>query len=167
MLLRKLIPLIVMALASCGSPEIKCPKSFIVLSGAKDVECISAFDTLQMRYMLSAAYPAAEAIDEVKSNLRGTGWKIADKDMLNPGVLTPEGWSRYRDASEGPIEIIKHWIGDWTKESGDILRYAFMYRNSVNEPENVNQLEIRIIQIPRDVAARAGEISSGTLPKEN
>lgn len=164
MKLLKFIPLIVMALASCGTSDVKCPNSFVVLSGAKDVNCILAFETLQMRYVLSADYPATEAVEEVKSILRDAEWKILDKDMLNPGVLTPEGWSKYRDASEGPIEIIKHWIGDWTNETGDILRYAFIYRNHVNDPENLNLLEVRIIQIPIDLAVRAGEISSGKLP---
>ncbi len=111
-----------------------------------------------MRYEVSAAYPATAAVDEIKSILTDAGWKVSVKEMLNPGVLTPEGWSKYRDEPEGRVEIIKHWIGDWTNESGNILRYAFMYRNLANEPENFNRLEVRIIEIPRDVAVRAGEI---------
>ena len=135
-------------------------KSLIIVSGSMNVRYSKLNGMDQVRYKVLANYPALEIIEQIDSKLRNTGWKILEKDFMNPDIPTSHirGWKSYIDGTKNPEREVHVWSSDWKNQKGDVLSYSFKYSYPMKKKEDylilnkLFNLEVLSIFVRSDIA---------------
>ena len=103
-------PAIILVILLAAMPalggEAPCPLALAVLPGAEKVSCGPFEGTVQIGYNLTVAYPAEDAIRNLRRQLQEGGWLLLAEDFLMPGRSSAavEGWSVFLDSTQGPAQ---------------------------------------------------------------
>jgi hypothetical protein len=108
----------------------------------------------QVTYRVRAKFPASTVIRRISQKLRERGWNALAYDFLGPGSTPSQMrvWQERLTATTKPWVCLRQWIGDWKDSSGDIVRYAFRYRQRCGSHDS-SDLEIEALYYP-EAAAR-------------
>jgi hypothetical protein len=139
--------------AGCSKDTPRNP-ALILLSGAKDIRQAQSKGTEQLGYTLKEAYPADAALKDIKARLEKAGWKPMKEAFLNPGSPSSHsrGWTDYVDATRQPNQNVKQWAAQWENDKGDVVEYFLVYRSPINEPQQLDSLQVMEVYLPAKVA---------------
>jgi hypothetical protein len=104
--------------------------AIVVYPNATDVHFSKYGLADQVTYRVRAKFPATPVIDWISQKLREAGWKPLTNDFLNPDLPSSlmRSWQDGLLAPKKPWVCVHQWIGDWEDRSGDIVNYAFRYK---------------------------------------
>jgi hypothetical protein len=155
--------LIFSSLAGCKDTHPKIynkSSAFIILDNAKDIFYdLRDGGSIQLSYKIKENYPATSVINHTSSQMKTNGWKLLEKDYLNPDLPSSHerGWSNFEDAVRSPTKIVHQWIGDWQDKYGNIVRYIFIYQYPKDEEENLSILQIHELFMPESLVSLANK----------
>jgi hypothetical protein len=106
------------------------PEALVVYVQATDVHFIKRGPSDQVTYHVRTKFPAAGVIDWISQRLREAGWRPLSNDSLDPSSSSSQmrSWHERLAGLNEPDICLRQWIGDWKDSSGNIVRYAFRYK---------------------------------------
>jgi len=139
------------------------PKSLIIPPEATAVEYLKFRGMDQLSYRWHISFPAHAAIERINDELRKQGWQAMNEKFLQPGTQssTETGWTYREDNRVGWSSFLYEWACDWKDRDGNILSYAFQYRDPVEKYRKSTyvlkpgsaEMKVIAIYMPKDVAA--------------
>jgi hypothetical protein len=153
----------------CESVDItERPDALLLYANARDIWYGKRGGGDQLEYHVDERFPASNVIDWISHKLQEKGWQPLANDFLNPGLLSSQvqGWQGFLDETKGPTACIQQWMGYWKDASGDIVLYAFRYRQpdcsicDLDDPKvtsNLTDLFVIGVYLPTDVAQQTVE----------
>lgn len=84
----------------------------------------------QVTYKVRDEYPAVHSIDDIQRRMTALGWKIRERDFLNPGgsSATKAEWTETRQI-EGTE--VTSWSQQWESPVGDVAWFGLQYSQQV------------------------------------
>jgi hypothetical protein len=147
------------------------PPELAVPRGAVNVASRGDRGMAAVEYEIKAPYPADAFLAQVADRLSDRGWRVMERDLLNPTIPTSNvrGWTAFIDSRVSPQMVVHQWLGDWRNQQGDVVSYALRYSSVAVDPfgrqptPSNPDLHVTAFLIPavqaEAMAARAKELS--------
>ncbi len=125
------------------------PAALVVLRDAANVRFSKRGLSDQLTYRVRAKFPASTVIGRISQKLRERGWNALAYDFLGPGSTPSQMrvWQERLAGTTKPWACLQQWIGDWKDSSGNIVRYAFRYRQRCGSRDS-SGLEVIALYYP-------------------
>jgi hypothetical protein len=149
--------------AGCDKSFDKKPKNYpdalILLPNAKGVKYYELGGSFQLTYKIATEYPATDSIATISNQLKQNNWIALKEDYLNPGLSSSHvrGWTSFKDSTKKPPQIVHQWIADWENQTGEVIRYWFLYQYESGKPKDLRHLTVTAIFIPAPLAKQTRE----------
>jgi TonB C terminal len=117
--------LVALLCANDSSPEqLPDDAAIVVPAGAQNVRYAEIYDG-QVTYELSESYPAQKTIEHVHATLKRLGWRLRERDFLNPSIqiVQTATWREVKIRDQ----VVTVWSEQWENSDGDVVWYGYDY----------------------------------------
>jgi hypothetical protein len=120
------------------------PAALVLYPDATDVRFDTIGKTIRMSYHVDSRYPAEPVLDWIFKRLLKDGWEPLKYDFLNPDSPSSQvtGWQEQMAGTKEPGLCVHQWLGNWKGPSGDIVTYAFRYKQRGCGISGLTNLEV-------------------------
>ncbi len=145
------------------------PDALILLPNATEVRYYELGGSFQLTYKIAAEYPATDMIAEISSRLKQSNWHVLNEDFLNPRLPSSHvrGWTLFEDSTKKPSRTIHQWLSDWENQTGEVVRYGFLYQYESGKTKDLRSLTVIAIFMPASLAKQTREEALEFTKKNN
>ena len=106
------------------------PAALILYPDATGIQFDERGGADRLSYHVSLKFPAISIIQLIADKLGKGGWEALRYDFMNPNRPSSplQGWQEFLDGTKKPALCVHQWLGEWKDASGNIVIYAFRYK---------------------------------------
>lgn len=133
----------------------KAGNPLVVYPSAKGVQRSGKIgESEHLSYHVAVSYPATNVIDLISGKLQRAGWKPLAYNYFDPKTYAAgmRKWGYYLESLKHPDVCIHTWIGDWKDDSGDVVRYMFLYRGRGCGTSDLTEIKVIGLYVPAAAA---------------
>lgn len=132
------------------------PAALILYPDATGIQFDERGGADRLSYHVSSKFPAISIIQLISDKLGKGGWEALRYDFMNPNRPSSplQGWQEFLDGTKKPALCVHQWLGEWKDASGNIVIYAFRYKQPKCSTLALTDLEVTAWYTPADVVRR-------------